>query len=46
MDSAGNTLAAGHAFLQNLRRGHRTITADVPIADRVRVGFDDLALSL
>jgi transposase, IS6 family len=40
------TVAAGHAFVQNLRRGHYAITVDVPIQDRVRVAFDDLALSL
>jgi transposase, IS6 family len=43
--SAG-TPAAGHAFVQNLRRGHYASTADLPIRDRVRVVFDDLALSL
>jgi transposase, IS6 family len=40
------TIAAGHAFVQNLRRGHYAITADLPVHDRVRVAFDDLALSL
>jgi transposase-like protein len=40
------TVAAGHAFVQNLRRGHYAITVDVPIQDRIRVAFDDLALSL
>ena len=37
------TLATGHAFLQNLRRGHYEITVDVPVHDRVRVAFDDLS---
>jgi hypothetical protein len=36
----------GHAFVQNLRRGHYAITADLPTPERVRVGFDDLAVSL
>jgi transposase-like protein len=39
-------IAAGHAFLQNLRRGHYAITTDVLVHDRVRVAFDELALSL
>jgi transposase-like protein len=39
-------VAAGHAFVQNLRRGHYAITTDLPVHDRVRVGFDELALSL
>lgn len=37
------TISAGHAFVQNLRRGHYAITADVAVHDRVRVAFDELA---
>ena len=37
------TVAAGHAFVQNLRRGHYEITADLPVHDRVRLAFTDLA---
>jgi len=37
------TIAAGHAFAQNLRRGHYAITADLPVRDRVRDAFDDFA---
>jgi transposase-like protein len=40
------TVAAGHAFVQNLRRGHYEITADLPVQDRVRVAFTDLARCL
>ena len=40
------TVAAGHAFVQNLRRGHYEITADLPVHDRVRVAFTDLARCL
>jgi transposase, IS6 family len=39
-------ISAGHAFVQNLRRGHYAITTDLPIHDRLRVAFDELALSL
>ena len=39
-------LATGHAFVQNLRRGHYAITTDLPIHERVRVAFDELAQSL
>jgi transposase, IS6 family len=39
-------ISAGHAFAQNLRRGHYAITADVPVRDRVRVAFDELAACL
>jgi IS6 family transposase len=44
--SSLRTVAAGHAFVQNLRRGHYELTAHVPIQDRVRVAFDDLMLCL
>jgi transposase, IS6 family len=39
---AGRTIAAGHAFVQNLRRGHYEITAELPVHDRVRTAFDEL----
>jgi len=42
MRSAG-TIATGHAFVQNLRRGHYEFTADVPMLDRARVAFNELA---
>jgi transposase, IS6 family len=41
-----SAIAAGHAFVQNLRRGHYGITADLHLQDRVRVAFDELALVL
>jgi transposase, IS6 family len=40
------TVAAGHAFVQNRRRGQYAIAVDLPMHDRVRVAFDDLAPSL
>jgi transposase, IS6 family len=36
------TVAAGHAFVQNLRRGHYEFTADLPVHDRVRAAFTEL----
>lgn len=33
-------------FVQNLRRGHYEITVDVPVHDRVRATFTDLAVCL
>jgi IS6 family transposase len=36
------TIAAGHAFVQNLRRRHYELTADVPTHDRVWVAFTEL----
>jgi transposase, IS6 family len=35
-------VAAGHAFVQNLRRGHYELTADRPVHDRVRGAFTKL----
>jgi IS6 family transposase len=37
------TIAAGHAFVQNLRRGHYALSVDLPAHDRVRVAFGELA---
>ena len=39
-------LAAGHAFVQNIRRGHYEIADDQPARNRLRAGFDELLLSL
>jgi transposase-like protein len=39
-------LAAGHAFVQNLRRGHYDIVTDVPDHHRLRKAFDDLAITI
>jgi transposase, IS6 family len=45
--SSLRTIAAGHAFVQNLRREHYEITVHVPpVHHRVRAAFDDLSLSL
>jgi len=43
---SARTIAIGQAFVQNLRRGHYALTADQPVRDRLRVAFDELALSL
>ena len=39
-------LAAGHAFVQNLRRGHYDIATDAPSRHRLRIAFDDLAITI
>ena len=39
-------IVAGHAFLQNLRRGHYEIAADVLGTRRVAAAFTDLALAV
>jgi transposase, IS6 family len=37
------TIAAGHALVQNLRRGHYELSADLEVHDRVRIGYSELA---
>lgn len=39
-------LAAGHAFVQNLRRGHYDIATGTPIRHRLCTAFDDLARTI
>jgi transposase, IS6 family len=38
--------AAGHAYMQNLRRGHYDIATEIPDRHRLRIAFDDLALTI
>jgi transposase, IS6 family len=44
--ASARIISAGHAFVQNLRRGHYAITADLPERDRMRIAFGELALLL
>ena len=39
-------LAAGHAFVQNLRRGHYELATDVPPQLRLATAFTDLACAV
>lgn len=41
--ASARTISAGHAFVQNLWRGHYAVTVDLQVHDRVRVAFDELA---
>jgi len=43
---SARTLAAGHAFVQNLRRDYYDIATDVPDRHRLRIAFDDLAITI
>ncbi len=40
------TIATGHAFVQNLRRGHYELTTELPTHDRLRAAFAELVLRL
>ncbi len=43
---SARTLASGHAFVQNLRRGHYDIATDAPAHHRLPAAFDELALAI
>ena len=43
---SARTIPAGHAFVQNLRRGHYDIATDAPDRHRLRIAFDDLAYTI
>ena len=45
-DRSLRIVAAGHAFLQNLRRGHYELATDATTVDRVAVAFTELALAI
>jgi IS6 family transposase len=39
-------MAAGHAFVQNLPRGHYELATDVPARHRIRQALDQLAMAI
>ena len=39
-------VATGHAFIQNLRRGHYELATDATTLDRVAVALTELALAI
>jgi hypothetical protein len=43
-DRSARVIVAGHAFLQNLRRGFYDLGTDVPPAARLAEAFAELAL--
>jgi len=43
-DRSTGTVIAGHALVQNLRRGHYELAVEEPVTRRVAVAFDELAL--
>ena len=45
-DKTAQVIIAGHAFVQNLRRGHDELTIDLPTAQRVAVAFTELAQAI
>ena len=45
-DRTAQTIIAGHAFVQNLRRGHYELGIDIPPALRVAAAFSQLAQAI
>lgn len=45
-DKTAQVIIAGHAFLQNLRRGHYELAVDASPATRVSAAFTALALAI
>jgi transposase-like protein len=45
-DRTAQVIIAGHAFMQNLRRGHYELATDAPAAQRVAAAFTELAQAI
>jgi transposase-like protein len=45
-DRNARIVIAGHGFVQNLRRGHYELAVEEPVARRLAVAFDELALAI
>jgi hypothetical protein len=45
-DRSTRVIVAGHAFMQNLRRGHYELAIEEPANRRVAVAVDELALMI
>jgi transposase, IS6 family len=45
-DRSARAVLVGHAFVQNLRRGHYELAVEEPVNRRVSVAFDELAMAI
>jgi transposase-like protein len=45
-DRTAQVIIAGHAFVQNLRRGHYELATDTPAATRLAAAFTELARAI
>jgi hypothetical protein len=45
-DRSARAIVAGHAFVQNLRRGHYELAVDEPVNRRLAVAFNELAMAI
>jgi IS6 family transposase len=45
-DRSVRVVIAGHALVQNVRRGHYELAVEEPVTRRLAVAFDELALAI
>jgi transposase, IS6 family len=45
-DRSARVVVAGHALVQNVRRGHYELAVEEPVSRRVAVAFDELAMTI
>jgi transposase-like protein len=45
-DGNAGVIIAGHAFVQNVRRGHYELAVEEPAGRQLAVAFDELALAI
>jgi hypothetical protein len=45
-DGSATVIIKGHAFMQNVRRGHYELAVEAPIGVRVAVAFGELAAAI
>ena len=45
-DQSTSVIIVGHAFIQNIRRGHYELGVDEPVTVRLVAAFDELALAI
>jgi hypothetical protein len=45
-DRSARAVIMGHAFIQNVRRGHYELATDQPANRRVAVAFDELTAAI
>jgi hypothetical protein len=45
-DRSARVIVAGHAFIQNVRRGHYELAVDEPAGRRLATAFQELAVAI
>jgi hypothetical protein len=45
-DRSASVIIGGHAFVQNVQRGHYELAAEEPASQRLAVAFDELAVAI